>query len=281
MLSASLCRADDPSPSGAAGSSFRFDSRHTGIAPGPAGPALSGLRWKFATRGPIRGSPVVFGGVLLFGSGDGFLYALEATTGRERWRVGLGGAVASTPAVAEGLVVATARERAVTAVDLATGRERWRFTAGPDLPFRWEWDFWLSSPAIAGGRVYVGSGDGNLYALELETGRRLWQFATGGRVRSSPAIDGGVVYVGSMDGKLYALDAATGELRWTFQTAGVSIDSERVGFDRRSIVSSPAVTGGLVFFGSRDARLYAVDRKTGAERWRFGHRVESRRAPPK
>jgi outer membrane protein assembly factor BamB len=182
--------------------------------------------------------------------------------------------------VAQGLVVATARERVVAAVDLATGRERWRFATGPDLPFRWEWDFWLSSPTIVGGRVYVGSGDGNLYALELATGRKLWQFATGGRIRSSPAVDGSVAYVGSMDGKLYALDAATGGLLWSFATAGVSLDSEKEGFDRLSVVSSPAVSEGLVAFGSRDARLYAVDRKTGAERWRFGHRIESMEGAP-
>jgi len=82
------------------------------------------VKWKFATRGPVRGSPVVAGGLVLFGSGDGNLYAIEAATGRERWRVALGGAVASTPAVADGVVFATSRERRLTALDLSTGRER-------------------------------------------------------------------------------------------------------------------------------------------------------------
>ena len=254
---------------------FRFDARHTGVAPGPAGPALASLRWKFATRGPVRGSPVLARGLVLFGSGDGNLYAVEASSGRERWRAGLGaGAVASTPAVAGDLVVATARDRLVAAVDLETGRPRWRFEAGKDLPFDWEWDFWLSSPTIADGVVYVGSGDGNLYALELASGRKLWQFATGGRVRSSPAVADGVVSFGSMDGKLYALDARTGRSLWAFETEGVSIDQKQAGFDRRSLVSSPSVSGDLVFVGSRDAHLYAVDRKTGKQRWRFGHKID-------
>ena len=259
---------------------FRFDNKHTGVAPGPAGPALDGLRWKFGTKGPVRSSPVLAAGLVIFGSGDGNLYALEAGSGRERWRQALGGAVASAPAVSGGLVVATARERVVSAVDLETGRPRWRFETDKDLPFEWEWDFWLSSPTISGKNVYVGSGDGNLYALELSTGRKLWQFPTGGRVRSTPAVDGGVVYVGSMDGKLYALDAATGRSIWTFETEGVRIDQQEAGFDRRSIVSSPAVSGDLVFVGSRDARLYAVDRKTGRERWRFGHKIDSMEGTP-
>jgi len=37
--------------------------------------------------------------------------------------------------------------------------------------------------------------------------------------------------------------------------------------------SSPAVSGGVVYFGSRDNHLYAVDAKTGQERWRF--RIEN------
>ncbi len=270
--------AETPSPDSAV---FRFDLSHTGVAPGPAGPALAGLRWKFDANGPVRGSPVVSSGLVLFGSGDGNLYALDASSGRERWRAGLGGgAVSSTPAVGGGLAVATARDRVVAAVDLQSGRPRWRFESGPEMPFEWEWDFWLSSPAIAGKTVFVGAGDGNLYALELSTGRKIWQVPTGGRVRSSPAVADGVVYFGSMDGKVYAVDAATGRAVWTFETEGVSIDQKAAGFDRRSIVSSPSVSGDLLFVGSRDAHLYAVDRKTGRLRWRFGHKIDSMEGTP-
>jgi len=145
-------------------SMFRGGPRHEGVYSADAGPALSALRWKFDAHGPVRGSPVVLrgAGAVLFGSGDGNLYCLDAATGRERWRAALSGAVVSTPAVFGDLVVATARERTVAALDLATGRPRWRFEAGKDLPFDWEWDYWLSSPTILGGenRVYVGSGDG-------------------------------------------------------------------------------------------------------------------------
>ncbi len=259
---------------------FRVDARHSGVFDTAAGPALSGVKWTFRTRGPVRGSPVVAGDAVLIGSGDGNLYALEASTGREKWRADLAGAVASAPAVAGGTIFVTSRERNVTALDLATGRARWRFQTGSDLPFEWGWDYWLSSPVIAGGALYVGSGDGNVYALDAATGRKLWRAATGGRVRSSPAVEDGTVYVGSMDGRLYALDAETGKSRWVFDTEGVSIDSAKAGFDRKSIVSSPAVSTDLVFVGSRDAKLYAVDRRTGKERWRFAHRIDEMKDSP-
>src|SRR5262249_38362065 len=149
LLGASLALLSaSPLPERAA--CFRGDNRHSGVFSGGAGPALARVRWKFDAHGPVRGSPVVHGGVVLFGSGDGNLYAVDAFTGRERWRAPLGGAVVSTPAVSGKVVVATARDRTVAAVDLSTGRPRWRFAAGPDAPFDWEWDYWLSSPTISG-----------------------------------------------------------------------------------------------------------------------------------
>jgi outer membrane protein assembly factor BamB len=44
-----------------------------------------------------------------------------------------------------------------------------------------------------------------------------------------------------------------------------------------AIVSSPAVSGGVVYFGSGDHNVYAVDERTGALRWKFatGGRVSS------
>ena len=46
------------------------------------------------------------------------------------------------------------------------------------------------------------------------------------------------------------------ELVWKFKTEG-------------KVFSSPAVSSGVVYFGSLDNRLYAVDTKTGQEKWRF------------
>ncbi|HWS99880.1 MAG TPA: PQQ-binding-like beta-propeller repeat protein [Pyrinomonadaceae bacterium] len=47
-----------------------------------------------------------------------------------------------------------------------------------------------------------------------------------------------------------------GGVKWAFKTDG-------------AVVSSPAVSGGLVFVGSLDTNLYAVDQETGAQKWRF------------
>jgi serine/threonine-protein kinase len=43
------------------------------------------------------------------------------------------------------------------------------------------------------------------------------------------------------------------------------------------VESSPAVAGGVVYVGSTDNYVYALDASTGDLRWRYqtGHRVES------
>jgi len=102
----------------------------------------------------------------------------------------------------------------------------------------------------------------------------VWKFKTGAAVPSSPAVSGGVVYVGSADGHLYAVDSTTGQGRWKFKT-GKGLDLPRTStlewaFEALpGVVSSPAVADGVVYFGSADGHLYAVDSSTGRERWKF------------
>ena len=197
-------------------SSFRGDPRHTGVYPAAAGPALTRVRWSFQTGGPVRGSAALASGRVFVGSADGRVYALELSSGRRLWSADLGGAVSSTPAVSGGTVFAASRNRRLTALDAGSGAVRWRFDFGPELPFPWGWDYWVSSPVVAGRRVFVGAGDGGLYALEASTGRRIWRLSTGGRIRSSPAIADGVVYVGSMKG----IEAASLSEEAQLQTRG-------------------------------------------------------------
>lgn len=46
-----------------------------------------GERWRFVADAPVRLAPAVYGGRVYFVSGDGYLYCLEAETGRKQWRV--------------------------------------------------------------------------------------------------------------------------------------------------------------------------------------------------
>jgi outer membrane protein assembly factor BamB len=253
---------------------FRGGPEHRGLYPAAPADGRGVIEWSFQTAGPVRASVLVDSARIYVGSGDGNFYAIDRRTGEERWRYQAGGPIQSSAAAWGDLVFFGDRSNTVYALERSTGRERWRVETGGDHPFEWGlegWDYFTSSPVIAGDRVVVGSGDGNVYALDAATGQERWRVETGGRVRSSPAIGDGVVFVGSADGVLYAIDLETGELEWRFETEGASYSSAEFGFDRKTIQSSPALTAGAVFFGSRDGKFYAVEAVSGEQRWRYDH----------
>ncbi|MCH8989639.1 MAG: PQQ-binding-like beta-propeller repeat protein, partial [Chloroflexi bacterium] len=54
------------------------------------------------------------------------------------------------------------------------------------------------------------------------------------------------IFVGSFDGRVYGLDAKTGLERWRFQT-------------KNDVFSSPVIGDGVVYFGSDDGHVYALE----------------------
>jgi eukaryotic-like serine/threonine-protein kinase len=134
----------------------------------------------------------------------------------------------------------------------------------------------LSSPAVTSDTVYVGSSDHFLYAIDRNTGAEKWKFKTEGRVTSSPALSGGLVYFTCYDGNAYAVDAITGAQKWKFALAGerrfaaahlhgAMPIGETMPDPFDFYLSSPVVVDGVVYFGSGDTDVYAVDAASSAE----------------
>jgi outer membrane protein assembly factor BamB len=151
------------------------------------------------------------------------------------------------------------------------GGVKWKFQTGGSV---------VSSPAVSGDSAYVGSSDGFVYAVALADGAQRWKFATGARVTSSPAVSGGIVFASSYDGNVYALDAASGRKRWQFATRGehrfiaphlhgALPVHEPMPDPWDFFLSSPAVSGGLVYVGSGDGNVYALEAASGRKRWAF------------
>lgn len=226
--------------------------------------------WRFQAAGPVRNAPDLHDGALYVSSADGYVHALDIASGLPLWERDLGAAPGAPVAHGELLVVIDRRNR-VHALERDSGATRWMRETGPDHQLKWGkegWDYLVPAPAIRGGVVYAGSGGGGLYALDSKDGSLRWKYHTGGRIRATPALHGEVVYFGSGDGYFHAVDAGSGERVWRFETEGVDLHGADFGFDRTQITGSANVTDGAVYFGSRDARLYALDRQSGRELWR-------------
>ena len=255
---------------------FRGGPTRNGVYGASPGTALVGLQWRFMTEGDVISSPTVLGQTVYVGSGDGRLYALDRDTGARKWTFDAGNPIPSSPAVGGRAIYVGTRDGQFFAVDAATGRQRWKVATGALVPWPWgheSGDVYTSSPAFIDGVVYFGAGDGRVYAVDAASGREKWSAQTGGRVRGSPAVDASRVYVGAADGRVYAFDRASGGVRWKFDTEGVKLNSGDFGYDRRTVQSSPSVSNGTVFVGARDGWIYALDASTGAERWRFDHKI--------
>jgi eukaryotic-like serine/threonine-protein kinase len=255
---------------------FRGQPEHTGVAEQLFG-GQGGVKWRFATRSAVRSTPAVTATRVFVGSGDSTLYALNRVTGSLVWKYSTDGPVHASPAVARGLVIAATIGGRIFAVDETTGKLRWSVRTGAPLPQNiapaGAWDFWASSPVVTGQMILIGSGDGNVYALDLMTGTERWRVKTTGRVRATPSVLNGTAVVGSFDGRVYAIDVATGKTKWVHHTDGDTIDLKKAGYDRRAIQSTAAIVDGLVFVGSRDDGVYALDLATGERKWRVSHRT--------
>ena len=243
--------------------------------------ATGKLRWKFRNAGERRfaathlhgslpagesmpdpfdvylSSPVVFGGNVYFGSGDGNIYALDAGTGALKWKFQTGDVVHASPAIADGKLYIGSWDSYFYALDAATGKELWRFKTGEDPDTHNQVGI-QSSATVAGGVVYFGCRDSNLYALDAATGQKRWVFNNKGSwVITSPVVQAGKVYFATSDtATLYTLDALT----------GAPVDSLKFHWP---IFGSPSIAGTTLYLAGQDGKLVAIDLTAWKPAWVF------------
>ncbi len=250
--------------------------------------AASGiLKWKFKTGDVVHSSPAISGGTLYIGSWDTYLYALDATSGKELWRFKTGDdaeihnhvGIQASPAVADGTVYLGCRDSNVYAVDAKTGKQKWLYSTKGS---------WVNnSAAVYEGKVFFGTSlPGLLHAVDAKTGAEVFSLDTKFPVFASIAIANGMLYFGTLDGKFTAVDLKTQKAVWVFQnetskqalpaiqnpdgTLNFGAIMPQNFYDDMviavgkllsvgSILSSPVVVKDVIYVGSTDGNLYALD----------------------
>ncbi|WP_330339301.1 serine/threonine-protein kinase [Streptomyces sp. NBC_00557] len=167
----------------------------------------------------------------------------ETASGWRPWRFRMSNEVWGTPSVDGDLVYVTSFE--VHALDVATGRRRFK-----TRDVAW-------SMAVADGRIHASDGP-TLFALDAREGTDLWRLSTDAWVYSLNA-DRGTVVTGTRGGGVQAWEASNGQKLW--EIAGCQTDFE-------SPESGPLVHEGTVYVW-QDARLRALEARTGEERWSY------------
>jgi outer membrane protein assembly factor BamB len=202
-----------------------------------------------------------FDEVLLVGTADGTLYALDAATGEEKWRYEVGEPILGTPnllsapvagedAGRAAVVVVSQSDGALHCVALADGEPIWQ-TEGVS---RCD-----GSPAVGDGLVVFGSCVAALHVFSAADGKleRNIEVGADSEVAGGVAVYGDAVFTGSRSGRVLQADLRTGGVLW------VNEDAED------EVFTTPAVSGDSVVFASSDGYIYALNRETGDRRWTF------------
>ena len=122
-----------------------------------------------------------------------------------------------------------------------------------------QWNHW---GANARNTRFQPEASAGLSAEDIHELELAWAFGFPGaqRARSQPAVTQNAIFTGSQSGRVYALDTQTGCAWWTYE-AGAEVRS------------APLIEHGMdgkpetLYFGDFDARVHAVDARTGVLRW--------------
>ena len=190
-------------------------------------------------------------------AGQPTVRALDARTGARVWQASTG-AAPQTPAVADGAVFTgaassvSAASGAVVALNAATGTRLWRSADVGGCPLA----------LVATGGVVCGSVLTPLrnlsFGLDARTGRRLWHAA-------SPA-----VALSGADGILFCFTFIVGPGPSSYTVQARHVRTGALAW-KRTFPGQPALaaTRGVVYFGSSDGTLRALEAATGQPVWTY------------
>ncbi len=124
------------------------------------------------------------------------------------------------------------------------------------------------SPDLAGDSLLVATGINQVYSLEKATGELRWLREVLGVASAPPLVVDGVVYVSGefwdehtpRTGVVFALDASGGDELWRY-------DIPRGSWNE--LWADPVLASGMVYVGSFNGRMHALDAVTGELRWSF------------
>ena len=141
----------------------------------------------------------------------------------------------------------------------------------PDWSFQTGAAIW-SSPTIADVQLVIGNDAGNLYNINLEERSIAWVFKCNDVIRSKAVIDSKAVYVTSDDGYLYSIDLKSGMENWKTLIGNNHAKrmvpaKEEYSYDY--LASSPVLYNGIIYVGSMDHHVYALDAEAGSILWKF------------
>lgn len=162
------------------------------------------------------------------------------------WETRLDTGVKASPA-AFGMAVAVAGlDGSLRMLDGASGATLWQASMNGEI---------LASPLPVGRLLIVVDGAGDVSAFDA-AGNPAWSHRIDAPIYARPVSDGSRVYVVDARGGVTALDASSGARIWGVQVAEYTVEAP------------VALKDGVLYFGSWDEHVYAVNAADGAVLWK-------------
>jgi outer membrane protein assembly factor BamB len=270
--------------------------------------------WTTRTKTPMIFSGSYYQGRFIRGgTDDNSMYCFNATNGYILWTYNANsdGYFVSGTAVAYGMVYAPNKDGNIYAIDIATGNLAWKYKGPgtmlfPGMPTVADGKVYVTSGQNASFGQEVGASE--FVCLNAYTGNPLWKlpfeaFAP----RESVAVAYGRLYLipgdvttavdatsGSeytLKGQVWAFGSKTSPVTggsWPMFRHNAVRDSIGTGGPsnltivwkfptKGAVMSSPSISNGVVYVGSQDHRVYAIDQWSGEKIWTFttGGTIES------
>ncbi len=236
---------------------FRNGNQQLGIA-GSTLPDQPELLWDYPAPDGMVAAAAIVGEQVYVGILHGDLLCLDRKTGKLLWKYRsiddpdpekFSPGFKASPTVTADMVYIGDEEGMLHAVDRATGKRKWQFSTGAEI---------AGSVAVVGEKLIFGSHDSYLYCLHVKDGALDWKFQTMDRVNCSPAISGKYTFVAGCDTRLRVIDIEAGQ-----QTHMIPLG------EGAYLIASPAVIDNILYVGTHDSRVVAVDWQKGEIVWTY------------
>lgn len=177
--------------------------------------------WSTDTQLSLSGGAGLGNGIVVFGSSNAQVIALNLDNGEIIWNSTVSSEVLATPLVIKNKVIVRTTDGAISALDDKTGGKLWNYEHNvPALTIRG-----ISAPLAVNDKVIAGYDNGKLIALDLANGKFAWETSIAipkGRSEVDRLVDldvdpieiNDVVYIASYRGGLSAVSASDGDTMW-------------------------------------------------------------------
>jgi outer membrane protein assembly factor BamB len=213
-------------------------------------------------------------------------YVAALLPGEQRWLVTLPALPSAGGAMDASQVYVPLQDGSLTALDRETGLVRWTSKAQT-----------THLPVVGGGHVFVVTG-AEIHAFDSAAGEQRWSASLPAAVRGPLLVRGNLVLALTEPDQLVAMRIDTREVAWRVATGGgnvlmnaderavylttpdsrvlcVRLADGAVSWQRtlRGMLSEPAIGVDRVLVGSTTDSLWALDPKSGSEKWLWERRA--------